>query len=125
MSKAVVLMLAACILAGCENAADVASRNMSKAADNFEINRRIVLMNLRSHKPLLLIEGLCSLGNTDSSGSRTVTCKTGPSEYKKHFLGLTTEVTFTVEQLDAAPVNVYRHRVIFNPLEILPTIEVR
>jgi hypothetical protein len=115
--------LAMLALAGCSDA-DVASANISRAADQFEIERRIVFYNGISGDYILTIEGLCSLGNFDSAGQLTVTCKTGPSAYKKHFLGLSDNVTFFAEQLEPAAVNTYRYRVIFKPSVIIPDINV-
>ena len=72
---------------------------------------------------MLTIEGLCSLGNQDKSGQLSVTCKTGLGAYKKHFLGLSDNVTYFVEQVDAMPVGVYHYRVFFKPQTILPNID--
>ena len=110
-------------LVGCQRPADVASRNLSVAADNFEVNRRVVFFNGITDTYLLTIEVLCSLGNHDKSGELTVTCKVGPGAYKKHFLGLSDNVSFLVEQLESAPVNVYHYRVMFRPRQIVPDIE--
>ena len=112
----------AILLAGCSDA-DVASSNLSKAADNFEVTRRIVFYNGITGDYVLTIEGLCSLGNQDKSGQLSVTCKTSPAAYKKHFLGLSDNVTYFVEQVEAAPVGVYHYRVFFKPQTILPNID--
>lgn len=109
-------------LAAC-NDADVASRNLSTAADNFEIQRRVVFYNGITGDYILSLEGLCSLGNTDKEKRLSVTCKTGPSQYKKHFLGLSDNVTFFAEQLEAKNVSAYHYRVIFKPQTIIPDIE--
>lgn len=118
---------AACVLliglVGCSSDADVASRNLSQAADNFEIVRRVVFYNGISGEYILTIEGLCSLGNNDDRKKLTVTCKTGPTTFKKHFLGLSDNVTFFAEQVEAAPANVYHYRVFFKPSVIVPTID--
>lgn len=113
------------LLAGCQSDADVASNNLSKAADQFEIQRRIVFYNGVTGEYILTIEGRCSLGNNDSAGELSVTCMTGPNEYKKHFLGLSDNVTYFAEQLEAKNVSKYRYRVIFKPSTILPDVEVR
>ena len=110
-------------LGGCEKPADVASQNLSVAADNFEINRRIVFYNGITGGYMLTIEGLCSLGNFDSQRELTVTCKTGPSTFKKDFLGLSDNVTYFVEQLEPADVSTYHYKVIFNPTTIVPEID--
>lgn len=111
-------------LSACSDA-DLASANLSKAADQFEIERRIVFYNGISGEYILTVEGLCSLGNFDKSRELTVTCKTGPNAYKKHFLGLSDNVTFFAEQIEAAPANTYRYRVIFKPSVIVPDINVK
>lgn len=110
-------------LSACERAADVASRNLSQAADNFEINRRIVFYNGITDTYMLTIEGLCALGNNDKAREVTVTCKTGPGTFKKHFLGLSDNVTYVVEQVEASKVSTYRYRVMFRPASVLPDID--
>lgn len=125
MKKLLLLTVLLSILLGGCSAADVASKNVSKAADNFEINRRIVFYNGITDQYILVIEGYCSLGNTDPTGELSVTCKVGPNDYKKHFLGLSDNVTYFAEQLDPAPVNVWNYRVIFRPTTIVPDIELQ
>jgi hypothetical protein len=110
------------LIAGCTDA-DIASSNLSKAADQFEINRRVVFYNGITGAYILSIEGLCSLGNFDKGGELSVTCKTGPHAYKKHFLGLSDNVTFFAEQIDVADVSAYHYRVIFKPQTILPDVD--
>ena len=124
MKKALAL-LAVLGLAACSPEADVASSNISKAADMFEIDRRVVFYNGITGNYMLSIEGRCSLGNYDTGRRLSVTCKTGPSAYKKHFLGLSDNVTFFVEQIAEAKANSYRYRVIFNPAQILPDVDMR
>ena len=121
--KTMILALAAAgTLAACSDA-DVASKNLSKAADNFEVTRRIVFYNGITGDYMLTIEGLCSLGNHDKARELSVTCKTGTAAHKKHFLGLSDNVTFFVEQVNDMPVNVYHYRVFFKPQTILPDID--
>lgn len=122
---ALVAFVAFVLLGGCEKEADVASKNLSTAADQFEIDRRIVFYNGITDTYMLVIEGRCALGNHDVPGELTITCKTGPNVYKKHFLGLSDNVTYFVEQLEPAAVSGYRYRVTFNPSAIIPDIEIR
>lgn len=119
-----VAMLAVLVSACGGSDADVASHNLSKAADQFEVTRRIVFYNGITADYILTIEGLCSLGNSDAAGRLSVTCKTGPKTYKKHFLGLSDNVTFFVEQTEPIEASPYRYRVIFKPDVILPDIDV-
>lgn len=119
------LAAAAAALVACQSDADVASHNLSKAADQFEINRRVVFYNGITGDYMLSIEGLCSLGNYDKAREVSVTCKVGPGTFKKHFLGLSDNVTFFVEQREPAAVNTYHYRVIFKPQSILPDVDAR
>lgn len=123
MKKFTLAIAAVLGLSACLPESDVASTNLSKAADMFEINRRVVFYNGITDTYMLTIEGLCSLGNNDKHGQLSVTCKIGPSAYKKHFLGLSDNVSYVVEQLDAADVSVYHYRVIFRPQSIIPDVE--
>ncbi len=125
MKKLLFSALVLAALAGCSSDADVASRNTSKAADNFEVARRIIFYNGITGEYMLTIQGYCSLGNDDRAGRLSVTCKTGPGAYKKHFLGLSDNVTFFVEQIDAKNVSTSMYRVIFKPSTIIPDIELR
>lgn len=109
-------------LAGC-NEADIASQNLSKAADQFEVDRRVVFYNGITGQYILSIEGRCSLGNSDTAQRMTVTCKTGDGAYKKHFLGLSDNVTFFAEQTEQKRVSGYHYRVIFKPQAIIPDID--
>ena len=112
------------VLAACTDA-DIASSNLSKAADNFEVNRRVVFYNGITDSYMLVIEGRCSLGNSDDPGEVTITCKDAESGYKKHFLGLSDNVTYFVEQLEPQQVSAYHYRVVFKPQTIIPDIDMR
>lgn len=120
-----VLLAASLVMASCEREADVASRNVSTAADQFEVQRRVVFFNGITDTYLLTIEGLCSLGNRDKAGELSVTCKVGPTSYKKHFLGLSDNVSYFVEQTDGIRVDTYHYRVTFRPSVIIPSLDIR
>jgi hypothetical protein len=125
MKKLITLTLLAAALAGCRSDADIASHNMSKAADMFEVNRRVVFYNGITGEYMLTVEGLCALGNWDKHKELSITCKVGPGAYKKHFLGLSDNVTYFVEQLEPNKVSTYHYRVIFKPSLIIPDVEVK
>ena len=126
MKRSIALLLcSAALLTACGRDADIASRNLSTAADQFEITRRIVFYNGITGDYMLTVQGLCALGNQDSARQLTVTCKTAPTEYKKHFLGLSDNVTYFVEHIDGTVTSPYQYRVIFKPLQIIPDIEIR
>lgn len=111
-------------LVGCTEA-DTVSHNLSKSADSFEVQRRVVFFNGITDKYLLTIEGLCSLGNNDSDKRLSVTCKVGEGQYKKHYLGLSDNVSFFVEQTDAKYEDAFHYKVLFRPESIIPDIDLQ
>ena len=127
MKKIATIFFTAALLLGsaaCSTSdASVASHNLSKAADQFEIQRRIIFFNGITDTYLMTIEGRCSIAADGIDSQLEVTCKVGPEEYKKHFLGLSDNVSYFVEQTEAAKVSVYRYRVIFKPESILPNVD--
>jgi hypothetical protein len=110
-------------LTGCTSEADTTSENLSKAADNFEVLRRVVFFNGITDTYLLSIEGYCSI--TDEGDQLEVMCKVGEDEYTKDFLGLSDNVSYFVEQMEASNVEPFHHRVIFRPETIVPDIDLQ
>lgn len=112
------------ILTGCvDDDAKIVNENLTKAGDMFELDRRIVFYNGITDQYILTIDGKCSIDTSASGKTFKVTCKVGPGEYKKHFLGLSDNVTFFAEQLEPAKANAYHYRVIFKPQVIIPDID--
>lgn len=112
-------------VSACTSEADTASANLSTAADQFEIERRVIFYNGITDSYMLTIEGRCSI--KDQSSQLEVTCKVASgdsaSAYKKHFLGLSDNVSYFVEQLEAANVDGFHYRVLFRPETIVPDID--
>lgn len=120
---AAILAMTGVGLTACSSDSDVASKNLSKDADNFKILRRIVFYNGVTGDYILEVTGFCALGNYDSAGELSVTCKVGHDSYKKHFLGLSDNVSYFVEQTQPAQENVYHYKVIFRPETVLPDVQ--
>lgn len=119
----VAMLLAAVSLAACANDSETVSHNLSQDADNFKVHRRVVFFNGITDKYLLSIEGYCSI--TDEGNQLEVTCKTGEGTYKKHFLGLSDNVSYFVEQLEPIESDPYHYKVVFKPETIVPDVELR
>lgn len=112
------------LLAGCTDA-DTASHNLSQDADNFKIERRVVFFNGITDKYLLEIQGRCSIVDIPEDEQLEVTCKVGDDKYKKHFLGLSDNVSYFTEQLEGAKSDPYHYKVTFKPETIIPDIDLR
>lgn len=123
--KALALAAAALVLTGCATDADMASRNLGTAAEQFEIERRITAINGFTDSVMLEIEGRCSVETAASAlaNALEVTCKIGPNEYVKHFVLLGDNGYATVQQLGTADVSVYHHRVLIKPENLLPEFD--
>lgn len=126
MKKLFILPLAVLglfVLSACQDDADIASYNISKAADNFEVMRRVVFMNGITDSYMLEVIGLCSLN--DRGSSVQVTCKTGPNSFIRHQLGLSDNVTYFQEQLGGIEASTSHYRVTFKPQTIIPDVDLR
>ena len=110
-------------LTGCNDDATVARHNMTKAADNFELMRRIVFYNVRLGQNVVTVEGKCSIEY--GSGRTEYICKVGDGKYIRNFLSDSNDIVAIVEQMDSVPVNVYHFRRTFKPQTIIPDIDFR
>ena len=110
-------------LAACQDDADTASHNLSKAADNFEIVRRVVFYNGISGDYMLEVTGRCSI--KDQGNQLELTCKDGPNAFSKHFLGLSDNVTYFAEQVGSVDVSVFHTRITWKPQSIIPDVDLR
>ena len=119
---AMALIAGGILLSSCKDDAQTASYNLSKAADNFEIPRRVVFINGITGQYLLEMVGLCSIA--DQGHQLEATCKE-PTGFKKHFLGLSDNVTYLVEQLEGKNVSVFHTRITFKPQSIVPNVDFR
>ncbi len=117
ISALLLLSLTGC---GFETDSNVASRNVSKEADQFRVKRRITFINLRSDEYLFSLIGNCSIETDNTDEQLEVICKVGDDKYQKHFLRLSDETTYVVEQLDYSEVSKYEYEIVFKPKSIIP-----
>ena len=119
--SALVLLVAT----GCTDEADNVRDNLSKAADNFEVTRRIVFFATGDSKAdyLMTIEGVCAI--FDQGNQLEVICKEGPNTYKKHMLGLNAHVSYFIEQGVPVSASAYHTRITFMPQSIVPDPDFR
>lgn len=104
-------------IVGC-NEADKVSVNISKEADNFNVLRRVAIINIRTDKVEFEIIGKLSV--YDNSNTLTILAETGEETYKKHIVKLTEWNMYVVEDLSGADVNKYKYEVNYLPESIVP-----
>ena len=117
---AVIASVTALVLTGCRSDAAKVSENLSTAADNFEVERLIVGINGITDEVLFSVQGRCSITR---DGDLVVICKEGPDQYKKHYVGLSHNVTFISTQLEPLDASVYHTRIILKPQNIVPNFD--
>ena len=102
------------------NEAERVSRNVSQEADNFNVIRRLTVLNARSDKPMFELVSAFSLKVDSQDNQLEVTCEVGKGKYKKHFIGLNEYTMYVVEDVSGAEVDKYHYEVNFLPEAIVP-----
>jgi hypothetical protein len=114
-------------LSACDNDSDVVSKNLSTDADNYKVFRQIVVYNSITDKYILEVEGYCALGNSDSAGSVSYTCKVGgdlgSDGYIKDIIKTSDNVTVYAHQLEPVNVSDDFYKVTLKPTTIIPDFE--
>lgn len=116
----IILFMAIAVTPGCFRDATIASHNISKEADQFRVRRRVVFYNAITDTYMFEMVGNLSIHPDMAEQQLEVTVKIGENEYRKHFLGLSDNVTYVVEQLDYSSVSKYKYELIFKPQSIIP-----
>ena len=114
-------------LTGCSwiDEADVASHNISKEADNFNIYRKVTVINNQSDETLLEFEGWCSIENNMDKSRLEITYRVGKDEYYKDFVGINDRTTYVITQLDGANVDKYHYEWLYHSQGDLIPIELK
>jgi len=120
---AIGVVVALLALTSCSDAM-IARSNLETAEQNFEVYRRVVFYNGITDQYILTIEGRLAI-IVDSDGDLVVTVKTNEGQFLKHYLGLSDNVTYFSEALQASDVSTSNYRVVFKPSAIIPAIELK
>jgi len=129
MKKVFKIMLLALVivmalsLAGCQREADKVSYNLSMQADNFNVTRQLTVINTRAedgnNAVLFQMTGNFSI-NKESDGDLAVIGEEPDGTYYKHFVFLTRDISYIVEDLGGTSVNKHKYEINFNPKMIIP-----
>lgn len=108
------------LMSGCEQQADRVSYNISKQADNFNVIRQITVINCIQGDVLFQMTGKMSIIADTNDNQLEITVEDENGSYKKHFIGLSDNVTYTVEDVTDNYVDNYHYTLNFNPNMWIP-----
>ncbi len=114
------ILLTALCLTGCETEAQRVSYNISQEADNFNTIRQITVINCIQGDVLFQMTGKMSITADVSDNQLEVIVEDDNGKYKKHFIGLSDNVTYVVEDVTDGDVSKYHYTLNFNPKMWIP-----
>lgn len=112
MLVAAVALLSACLQS------EMVTHNLKREADDFNIRRRITVLNTRTDTPMMQITGLLAI-STDDDGDLNITIEKAPGEYVLNFAHLSQDTTYIVEQIETKEVSKYSYEIKFYPSQII------
>ena len=114
-------------LTGCslEDEADVASYNISKEADNFNVYRKVTVINNQSDAIMLEFEGWCSITKDNTDNQLEITYRVGKDECYKDFVGLNDHTTYVITHIDGSDVDKYHYEWLYHSNGDLIPIEIK
>lgn len=119
LSAIIVGLLLGTGLVGCTEANTV-STNISREADNFNVTRRLVVINGRTDTIIFSLVGNFSITVDQEENQLEVIAEVRDGVYRKHFIGLSDEIQYFVEDVGDNEVSKYRYEVEFMPEKIIP-----
>lgn len=114
---AVLLCVMAILLSSCRQA-DMVRHNLKREADDFNVRRRITVLNTRTDTPMMQITGLISI-DTDSDGDLNITIEKAPNEFVLNYAHLSQDTTYMVEQIETKEVSKYQYEIKFYPTQLV------
>ena len=114
------ILLTVLCLEGCETEAQRVSYNISQEADNFNTIRQITVINCIQGDVLFQMTGKMSITADTSDNQLEVIVEDDNGNYKKHFIGLSDNVTYVVEDITDGDVSKYHYTLNFNPKMWIP-----
>lgn len=111
------IMVSLVALTGCDNEANRVSQNIAKEADNFNVYRRVVIINTRTDKVEFEVIGKMSV----TIGSHRIDLIIEDNgKYYKHIINLTDNNMYVVEDLGGSDVSKYKYEINYIPEMIVP-----
>ena len=114
---ALALVIVLFVVSSCSEANKV-TYNLKRQADDFNVRRRITVLNTRTDKAMMQITGLLSI-KVDDDGDLNITIEKDPGEYVLNYAHLSQDTTYIVEQIETKEVSKYKYEIIFYPQNII------
>lgn len=116
-----VLFVSMMILSGCQVEADKVNYNLTQEADNFNVIRQITVINCLKGDVLFQMTGKMSIKADTQDNQLEVIVEDENGKYKKHFIGLSDNVTYVIEDItDDTDVSKYHYTLNYNPKMWIP-----
>lgn len=97
---------------------DKVTYNLKREAEEFNVRRRITVLNTRTDKTMMQITGLLSI-DVDKDGDLNITVEKAPGEYILNYAHLSADTTYIVEQIETKDVSKYKYEIILYPENIV------
>lgn len=104
-------------LTACSQSSRV-THNLRREAEDFNVRRRITVLNTRTDTPMMQITGLLSI-STDNDGDLNITIEKAPGEFVLNYAHLSQDTTYIVEQIETKEVSKYQYEIIFYPKQLI------
>lgn len=119
---AIVFMLvcATSVFVGCDTQANRVNYNITEEAENFNVYRRVTVINCIKGDTLFEIEGRMNIEADTADNQLEITVEVDNNKFKKHFIGLSDNVTYTVEDISGSEVSKYHYEINYNPNMWIP-----
>lgn len=115
-----ILSLSLLSLTGCGTEAERVTYNLSQEADNFNVVRQLTVIDCITGDVLFQMSGKMSITSDNTDNQLEVLVEADKGLYQKHFIGLSDNVTYVVEQLDIKNVSQYKYTLNYNPKMWIP-----
>ena len=98
--------------------ADKVQSNLKREANEFNVRRRITVLNTRTDTPMMQITGLLSI-DVDKDGDLNIIIEKSPNEFVLNYAHLSQDTTYIVEQIETKEVSKYKYEIIFYPQNLV------
>lgn len=120
---ALLLLVAVLSLCACGRESYRVSYNLSKEADNFNVVRRLTVFDTRTDTVMFQMTGTCSVATDSNDNQLEVTCQLPDGTFSKHFVYLSRDTTYIIEDLSGTEVSKYSYELNFLP-KMIPGVKI-